>query len=262
MRKSYPSDVSREQFESIRPFLDDLRKATRPRKVDLYDVFCAILYILASGCQWRMLPGDFPKWTTVYFYWRQWNKKDADGQTPLEKALEQKVKTHRTAENRQETTSFIIVDSQSVPNTNTAHVKGYDGGKQVSGIKRHIGVDTQGLPHVLGVTPANVDDRQGILEAIWAARPILGSVQNVLGDGGYTGGPFAESIDETIQATVQIGQRSSATGFQVIPKRWIVERSFAWLENCRRLWKNCERKINTSLQFMNLAFLSLLLKRL
>jgi transposase len=99
-------------------------------------------------------------------------------------------------------------------------------------------------------------------EAIQAVTPILGSVQSVLGDGGYTGEPFAESIHKTIRATVQIGQRSSAPGFQVIPKRWIVERSFAWLENCRRLWKNCERKLNTSLQFINLSFLALLLKRL
>jgi transposase len=146
MRKYYSSDITREQFEAIRPFLEQLRKKTRPRSVDLYDVFCAVLYSLKTGCQWRMLPGDFPQWTMVYFYWRQWNKTGADGQTPLEKALEHRVETHRTPEGRAGPTPFLIMDSQSVPNTSTAHVKGYDGGKQVSGIKRHIGVDTQGLP--------------------------------------------------------------------------------------------------------------------
>jgi transposase len=87
MRKQYPSDISREQFNEIRPYLDNLRKKTRPREIDLYDVFCAILYVLDSGCPWRMIPGDFPKWQTVYFYWTQWRKPDADGASPLAKAL-------------------------------------------------------------------------------------------------------------------------------------------------------------------------------
>lgn len=87
MRKEYPSDISRAQFESVRPFLDNLRKQTRPRAVDLYEVCCAVLYVLKSGCQWRMLPGDFPNWHTVYFYWSQWRQPDASGVSPLEKAL-------------------------------------------------------------------------------------------------------------------------------------------------------------------------------
>ncbi len=87
MRKQYPSDISRQQFNEIRPYLESLRKKTRPREVDLYDVFCAILYVLDSGCQWRMIPGDFPKWQTVYSYWAQWRKPDASGDSPLAKAL-------------------------------------------------------------------------------------------------------------------------------------------------------------------------------
>lgn len=87
MRKTYPSDISREQFEFIRPYLDGLRKATRPREVDLYEVFCAVLYVLDSGCQWRMLPGDFPKWRTVYFYWSQWRERNANSESPLDIAL-------------------------------------------------------------------------------------------------------------------------------------------------------------------------------
>ena len=87
MRKTYPSDISREQFEHVRPDLDNLRRKTRPRTVDLYDVFCAVLYVLISGCQWRMLPGDFPKWRTVYYYWDQWSRRSRRGSSPLDRAL-------------------------------------------------------------------------------------------------------------------------------------------------------------------------------
>lgn len=147
-------------------------------------------------------------------------------------------------------------------NTDTAESKGYDGGKKISGIKRHLLVDTLGLPHAIGITTANVTDRDGALEAIERCSFGLDKVKSVLVDGGYTGQPFAEAIQKQLQgATVQVAKRSELHTFKVIPKRWVVERSFAWLEKCRRLWKNCERKINTSLQFVFLAFIALLLKR-
>lgn len=158
-------------------------------------------------------------------------------------------------------TSFLIVDAQSVKNTDTATHKGYDAGKKVSGIKRHIGVDTQGLPHTVAVTTANVTDRKGALEAMDRCKPNLQRVKSVLVDSGYTGKPFADSVKELLQATVQVVKRDQLHTFVVLPKRWVVERSFAWLEKCRRLWKNCERKLNTSLQFVHLAFLVLLLRR-
>ena len=168
----------------------------------------------------------------------------------------------RQTNGREPLTSFVILDSQSVSNTDSARHKGYDGGKQVSGIKRHIAVDTQGLPHAIHITPANTDDREGAREAVRRNRSNLGGVQSLLGDGGYRGENFAGDMDWLLGATVQIAQRPQPNGFEVIPQRWVVERSFAWLEKCRRLWKNCERYFNTSLQFVNLAFLSLLLKRL
>jgi transposase len=155
------------------------------------------------------------------------------------------------------------VDAQSVKNTDTAGQKGYDAGKKISGIKRHIAVDTQGLPHAIAVTTAEVTDRKGALQALEHCRPSLGKVQSLLCDSGYTGEPFAEGVREILGklVTVQIAKRSELHTFAVIPKRWVVERSFAWLEKNRRLWKNCERKLNTSLQFIQLAFLALLLKR-
>ena len=129
-------------------------------------------------------------------------------------------------------TSFLIIDAQSVKNTDSAELKGYDAGKKVSGV-----------------------------QAIDRCKPNLERVESVLVDGGYTGQPFADGVKERLDATVQVVKRNELHTFVVLPKRWVVERSFGWLEKCRRLWKNCERKLNTSLQFVHLAFLVLLLRR-
>lgn len=132
----------------------------------------------------------------------------------------------------------------------------------MSGIKRHIAVDTRGLPHAIHITTANITDREGAVEMLDEARENLADVENVLVDGGYSGEKFSSEIKDIIGATVEVAKRSELHKFVVIPKRWVVERSFSWLEKCRRLWKNCERKINTSLQMVVLAFVALLLKRL
>lgn len=155
----------------------------------------------------------------------------------------------------------MIVDAQSVKNTESAGAKGYDNGKKVSGIKRHIAVDTQGLPHAIAVTTADVGDRQGALDALDRCAENLQQVKSVLVDGGYNGKPFAQAIQTRLGATVQVAKRNELRTFVVIPQRWVVERSFSWLEKSRRLWKNCERKLNSSLHFVLLAFLVLLLKR-
>ena len=162
---------------------------------------------------------------------------------------------------RNEKTSFIIVDAQSVKNTDTAENKGYDAGKKVSGIKRHIAVDTQGFPHAIHVTTAEITDRAGALEAFSLHQTSLSNVQNVLADGGYTGENFANSVREILGCTVEIAKRNELHKFEVVPQRWVVERSFGWLEKCRRLWKNCERKLNTSLQMVVLAFMMIVIKR-
>jgi len=171
------------------------------------------------------------------------------------------VGAEREKQGRNLKTSFLIIDAQSVKNTDTAEQKGYDAGKKVSGIKRHIAVDTQGLPHGICVTTANITDRSGALTLLENNRENLSEVSNVLVYGGYTGQPFADGVKERIGATVEVAKRNELHQFKVIPKRWVVERSFGWLEKCRRLWKNAERKLNTSLSFVHLAFLVLLLKR-
>jgi len=184
------------------------------------------------------------------------------GQACWSRPLKNQVGEARMKQGRNGSTTFLIVDAQSVKNTDSARQKGYDAGKKVSGIKRHIAVDTQGLPHAIAVTTAEVTDRKGALEALARCRAHLRAVGNVLVDGGYTGEPFAQAVADTLAgATVQIAKRSDLHTFAVMPKRWVVERSFAWIEKCRRLWKNCERKLNTSLQFIHLAFLALLLRR-
>ena len=263
MSHSYPSDVSREQFARILPALESARRRTKPRTVDLYDVFCGVLYLLKSGCQWRMFPVDFPNWGTCYKYFQQWSERpDPEQDSILEQVLKKWVGAARQGNGRKEQTSFCIVDSQSVKNTDSAEQKGYDAGKKGSGIKRHIAVDTEGLPHTIHVTTANVTDRAGALAMFDRRRDDLRQVQQVLVDGGYTGKPFAEGVQSRLGASVEVVKRNEMHTFVVLPKRWVVERSFAWLEKCRWLWKNCERKLNTSLQMVVLAFAALILNRL
>ena len=156
---------------------------------------------------------------------------------------------------------MIIIDAKSIKNTYLAEEKGYDGGKKVSGIKLHIGVDILGLPHAMIITTANITDRNGAIEMLEIRGPDLPRMKKALCDGGYTGEIFAFAVNLLTGAEVEIAKHNELHKFEVIPKRWIVERTFGWLENCRRLWKNCERYIQTSLQMTTLAFISLLLNR-
>lgn len=158
-------------------------------------------------------------------------------------------------------TSLIIIDAQSVKNVDTAGQKGYDAGKKVSGIKRHIAVDTNGLLHGLSVTTANITDREGAIIMTQDNKRNLTSVEKVIADGGYTGENFAKSMKDEINAVVEVVKRNELHTFKVLPKRWVVERTFSWLDKCRRLWKNCERKIHHSKSMVQFAFAILLLRR-
>jgi transposase len=258
---NYPSDITREEYAIIQKDLESAKKTTKPRTMDLYDIFCAILYLTKSGCQWRMIPADFPKHGIVRYYYDVWSTQREDGTTLLCEVLKKSVTMIRNEDLRKDKTTFGIIDAQSVQNADTAEEKGYDAGKKVSGIKRHIVVDTQGLPHAVIVTTAEVTDRQGAIEMITHNLDNLSCVKKFLVDGGYTGENFANAIKGLCGAEVEVIKRNEMHTFSVIPKRWVVERSFGWLDKARRLWKNCERKIHNSLQMVVLAFIAVLVKR-
>jgi transposase len=167
----------------------------------------------------------------------------------------------RNQELRKDKTSHGIIDSQSVQNADCASEKGYDAGKKVSGIKRHIVVDTNGLPCAVLVTPANVTDREGAIDMVIENLDSLSQVKRFLCDGGYSGENFAQAIKLVHGAEVEIVKRNELHKFEVLPRRWVVERSFGWLDKHRRLWKNCERYLHNSLQMIILAFISILINR-
>ena len=198
----------------------------------------------------------------MHAYFQIWSEKKDNGTSSLlEGILKKLVAEERLRNGRKCKTSFCIVDAQSVKNTDTAEEKGYDAGKKVSGIKRHLGTDTQGLPTAIYITTADVTDRNGARRMVENNKDNLSEVEKMLCDGSYTGEKFAGDIKDLIGAEVEIAKRNELHTFKVMPKRWVVERSFGWLEKCRRLWKNCERKLNTSLHMAVLCFISLILKR-
>jgi transposase len=133
MRKSYPSDITREQYRVIAADMAAAKKETHPREYELYDIFCAVLYVLKEGCRWRSLPHDFPKWQNVYYHFRQWKAPGEDGESLLDKVLRKLVESERVKNGRDEQTTMIIVDSKSVKNSFTAEEKGYDAGKKLPG---------------------------------------------------------------------------------------------------------------------------------
>ena len=168
---------------------------------------------------------------------------------------------HRNDDLRPGRTSLGIIDSQSVQNSGTGREKGCDAGKKVSGIKKHTAADTMGLSHAVLVTAANVTDRDGALEMIKFDSDNLSCVKKFIADGGYSGDNFANAVKELCGAEVEAVKRDELHKFVVLPERWVVERTFGWHDNARRLWKNCEKKLHNSLQMTIFALASVLLKR-
>lgn len=261
MRKAYESDVSREQYSTIAGYLERVKVKTKKREIDLYEVFCAILYRLKNGIKWRDMPHDLPDWRLVYYYFRRWTHVDREGFSTLDYVLGQMEDLHRHANGRELSPSMLIVDSKSVQNADTAEEKGYDGAKKKSGVKIHAAVDVFGFPYAVVITTANVNDRDGAIGLFSQPYYPLSRLEKILFDGGYTGEDFAKKIKRLTGAEVEVVTRPEMHKFVVIPKRWVVERSFGWLDKCRLLWKNCERLLSSTLSFVKFAFLSILLKR-
>jgi transposase len=167
----------------------------------------------------------------------------------------------RSEDVRTDQTTFGIIDAQSVQNADTAQAKGYDAGKKVSGIQRHIVVDPPGLPPAVIVTTANVPDRPGAIAMLTAHRENWSEVRKYLADGGYTGEQFAQAVKERCGAEVAAVKRNELHRLVVLPQRWVVERTFGWLDKARRLWKNCERTLRQSCQMLLFALIAILIRR-
>lgn len=254
-RSGYASDVTDAEWKRLEPFMPPPRRRGRPRKTCLRSAVNAIFYLLQSGCQWDMLPKDFPPWQTVYRYFRDWQ---ADGTWErIHDALYQAV---RNLEGREESPTLAIIDAQSVKTGPDARGDtGFDGGKNVKGRKRHIAVDILGLLLKADVHSAGIQDRDGTAFVLAGITRRFPFIEKVMADGAYAG-PIAQSNSPR---PIEIVKRSDhAKGFVVLPKRWIVERTFAWLGINRRLAKDFERYAKTALAFIHTAMIKLMSRRL
>ena len=249
---TYPSNLTDSQWQYIAKFLDVQRR----RKHSLREVMNAILYLIKSGCQWRMLPRDFPCWKLVYYYFSVWSRSGL-----FEVMQEALVEKARTASGRKEQPTTGIIDSQSVKSTLvSAESKGFDAGKRVMGIKRHVVTDTLGLVLTIVVHSAALQDRDGARVVIEKLKQCWQGVTLLFADGGYRG-RLIDWARQLFSISLQIIRRDRLPAFKVLPKRWIVERTFAWIDANRRSAKNYEHLTLTSTAIVHLAAIRTMINR-
>ncbi len=254
----YASDLTDREWALIAPFLPAPRPIGRPRSTDLREVVNAIFYMATTGCQWRMLPKDLPPPSTVQRYFYDW--RDSGLWRTINNHL---VMDARELEGRAASPTAGVIDSQSAKTSESGGVCGYDAGKKIKGRKRHIVTDTLGLLVGLVVHAAGIQDRDGapmVLKAVRARWPWL---RHIFADGGYAGPKLNAVLRRLGDWTIEIVRRSDkAKGFEVLPRRWVVERTFAWLGRCRRLAKEWEKSIASAEAWVYVAHIRLLSRRL
>ena len=255
----YPSDMTDGEWSLIESLIPPGKRA---RTVSIREVINAIFYVLSSGCQWRFIPKDLPPRSTVHEYFFLWQR---DG--TLERIHHELYVQTRELAGKEASPTAAIIDSQSVKAAERGGPSidpvGYDAAKKIKGIKRHVVVDTLGLILAAQIQPGNIQDRDGAIPVLKEARRLFVFVEKIFADGGYQGQATATAVAALGHWELEIVKRSdTAKGFVVLPKRWIVERTFGWLGRCRRLAKHFENLTRTALAFLRLALIRLMMRRI
>jgi len=250
----YQTDLTETQWQYIQKVLDI---KMRKRKHDLREIWNALFYLVKTGCQWRMLPLHFPKWQLVYYYYRKWSE-----QTDFDLLLSYLRESVRFKRGQNKQSSVGIMDSQSVRWGNNCSLNGIDGNKKVKGIKRHVVVDKNGFLIAIMVTVANIHDSKAAYLLMRILKEMCSSVKVILADGGYRG-EVIEMVKKSFGYIIEVVVSNyKEQGFRPIHKRWIVERTFSWFDNYRRLCRNYELTFDSAEEMVKIASIRLLLNKI